>query len=253
MILAGARPSPAAFPRPRWRGLRMPTVALATLLVSTGFAAGMGAGASAALLVSSASSGGNVFTTGSWAPVSLYLHNDPTPPSGPTVAKTPLRMDEVNPTATVLYDYDMNVDTGPGRAVARGGSGPGEVDPLRYSAWRSPALTTARTLNGRASVTLWTAIPNFAGGRTGAIAVYLRDFDPASGGYTELGSLSRTTANWQKGSKGWIVFSGNITLTNRTVPAGHLLELKVEVPSTSPGSMWLAYDMVGLQSNIRLP
>lgn len=257
MIMAGtrlsARPSRLALPRPRRGHRRLPAAALAVLLVSVGFAAGMGAGASAALLVSSASSAGNVFTAGTWVPATYFLHNDPTPPTGPTVAKTPLKMDENAPTATVLYNYDTDVDSGPGRSVARGGSSPNEVDPLRYAAWRSPALTTALTLNGQVAVTLWTAIPNFRGGRTGAIAVYLRDLDPGSGGYVELGSLSRTTANWQKGSSGWIVFSGNIAVSNRTLPVGHVLEVKVEVPSTSQGSMWLAYDMVGLGSNIQLP
>lgn len=228
---------------------------LAVAVIVAGFAAGRGIGMSAALLVSSAQTGGNVLTAGTWVVPSLpwTLHNNPTPPVGNTTAQSNLAMDENPATATTLYNYDTNFDNRPGRRLLRFGSGPGETALSRYAAWRSPVLATARAIDGYVSILLWSAVANFRLNRAGSIVAYLRDLDPATSTYVEIGSATRTSSDWQAGQATWIPAGISIPVVGYTVPAGHRIELKVEVTSAAYTNMWIAYDTVSYASSILLP
>jgi hypothetical protein len=254
VTVAGSRPRPAARPSAGGWAARLALVALVAVLAPAGFLAGRGAGSSLALLVASASSGGNVLASGTWAlPVTWYLHNQPTPPNGPTVATEPLQMDDASPTVTTLYNYDLGVDAAPGRAIARGGSGPRETAIGSYVGWRSQKLTAARRIAGNVMVALWTATMNFRGGRTGSLTVYLRDVDAATGGAVEIGQTTLTVPNWQRGSSTWVLMVFDLAVAGVVVPAGHVIELKVEAGTASATTMWVAYDTTGYASSLTLP
>ena len=181
----------------------------------------------------------------------LYLHNDPTPPTGDTTFQAILPLDQNAPSATTLYNYD-NLDAFPGRLIEKGASGPTEADATKFQAWRTVPLTSDLTVGGGVvSVVLWTGIKDFNPGVPGSVTIFLRHFDGLS--YTEIGQGSRTVPDWQGGSSSWI--SRNITITgvNYTIPAGHQLEVKLIVDASSGDHMWIAYDTVSYDSRVELP
>ena len=248
---AGTRAGSLCGPRSRSRA----AVAVLTLaVIATAFSAGRGIGTSLALLVSSAQTGGNVLTAGTWYVPSVpwTLHNHPTPPMGDTVAQSMLGMDTTSPVATTLFNYDADADAAPGRQLQRRGSGATETIVARYAAWRSPALTTATTISGTALVTLWSGTQNFVAGK-GAIAAYVRDFNPSTGAYAEIASAIRTSVNWQNGSTTWVIVGISVPITSYTVPAGHQVELKLETSASSSSNMWIAYDTTRYASTFKLP
>ena len=51
----------------------------------------------------------------------LYLHNNPTPPTGNTRMQHPLPMDANAPTATTLFNYDRDRDSRAGRLIQKAG------------------------------------------------------------------------------------------------------------------------------------
>lgn len=66
----------------------------------------------------------------------LYLQNSPTPPTGDTNAQTALPLSTTDPTATTLYNYDLDYDAFPGRYIQKGASGVDEEDLTLYQNWR---------------------------------------------------------------------------------------------------------------------
>jgi hypothetical protein len=240
----------------RSRPFSRAAVALLTaVVIATAFVAGRGVGMSAALLVSSAQTGGNALTAGTWVVPSLTwaLHNNPTPPVGNTTAQSSMAMDANPAIATTLYNYDTNADSSPGRRLQKTGTGPGETVLARYAAWRSPVLTTARLINGSVSVLLFSAVQTFQLNRAGSIVAYLRDFNPANSTYVEISNATRTNSNWQGGQSTWVPAIIAIPVVAYTVPAGHRIELKVEATASAFTNMWIAYDTVGYASAITLP
>ncbi len=251
---AGDTAGPAVRRRPSPRR-RLAGAALVAVLLAVSFGAGRGIGSSAALFVSSAQTGGNVLTAGTWVvpSVTWYLHNRPTPPVGNTTAQGNLAMDENPAIAGTLYNYDTNADSSPGRRLQKTGTGPGDTTLARYANWRSPVLTTARVINGNVTVLLWSAVASFQLNRAGSIVAYLRDYNPATTTYAEIANVTRTNGNWQGGQSTWIPAAFSIAVSNYTVPAGHSVELKVEATASAFTNMWIAYDTTSYASTITLP
>jgi hypothetical protein len=230
-------------------------LALAAVLVAASFIAGRGVGSSLALLVSSARSDGDTFSAGTWVlpPVTWYLHNNPTPPSGNTAAQANLGMNTTIPTGPTLYNYDVGADTALGRRLQKSGSGPAETNLNRYASWLSPVLSGARAISGAATLSMWSAVQSFNTGRAGAVRAYLRDYDPATGAYVEIGNGTTTAANWQAGSNTWIPATVTIPVAGYTVRAGHRIEVKVMTTSSAYTNMWIAYDTQSYTSSLSLP
>ena len=221
------------------------------LLVLVGCALAMltaaGARTSLARFTGQASGAGGI-AAGYWV---YYLHNSPTPPVGNTSAVANLSATQTAPTAATLYNYDTNCDTRPGRGLTRTVTVPGLLTTCYYVDWRLPLEPSAVRLS-TLTVDVWAATNTNAANRTGVLILYLRDFNPTSGVYTEIGSAT-DSATYRTG-RTFVERQISIGLaTAYTLPAGHQLELKVEAPSTgSQADMMVAHDTTTCPSYLRL-
>ncbi len=145
-------------------------------------------------------------------------------------------MNTTAPTASTLYNYDTNRDASPGLVIQKGG----------LQVWRGPVLASDVTLKGNVTVNLWSAMKEFQQGKKGQVTVYLRDFDGSS--YTEIANVLVNDPDWQRGSSTWVLKSFVIGVGSYTLPAGHRLELKVIVESSSVDDLWFAYDTAAYPS-----
>ena len=194
--------------------------------------------------------GANTITAGTWA---YYLHNNPTPPTANTTAQYNLPMTPVVPSAIALCNYDTNNANRPGRGITRNNPpAPGLLTAYRYVNWRTPALSTALTLGTTVTVDIWSATNTTLANRTGSLIVYLRDYNPASGTYTEIANATLTTVYavglaWYESPIAVAVGAGS------PVAAGHMVEVKIESPTaTSQNNMLIAYDTTAYPSVARL-
>lgn len=209
-----------------------------------------GIGSAQAMFATSASAGVNSFTAGTWA---YYLHNDPTPPTADTTAQYNLTMTSTAPTATILRNYDTNRANRAGRGITRNNPpSAGLATALRYVNWRTPALAPALTLSGAVTVDIWSAVNAAAANRTGSLIVYLRDYNPATATYSEIANATRAAVY----AAGRTYYETPISVTVApayTLPAGHMVELKIESPTaTSQSNMLVAYDTTTYSSLMRV-
>ena len=179
-------------------------------------------------------------STGTADRATLYLHNDPTPPTGSTNAQQRLPMDNTTPTATTLDDYDADRDDFPGLLIKKGGSEDRYIFPDgNFQNWRYTAPAGGLVLSGNVEVTLFSAMKDFTTDKRGHIQVYLRDCTGNSCTTIASGSLDRRQWNDASGwSEDTILLSG----LSYTVAAGRQLELKIVVHDDSDDDMWFAYD-----------
>ena len=190
--------------------------------------------------------------SGSFTATTYYLHNNPTPPTGNTVAQANLSMNTTAPTATTLFNYDTNLDSAPGRLIQRGGSGAGETTLARYQNWRGPtAGLLGQNINATVTVEFWSAMPSFAQGTAGEVRVFLRDNDSVTGINLEIANTTISAADWQAGASGWVKKSASFTV-NHLLLVGHRLEVKLLVGSGANSDMLFAYDTTLYRSRVRL-
>jgi hypothetical protein len=157
-------------------------------------------------------------------------------------------MDPVMPTVPDLYNYDTDRDGSPGILIVKGGSGANEADPAKHQHWRTPAFPAAVTIEGTATVKLWSATKDFDFTKGGVISVYLRDCVGASCVGLIGGTLS--DPNWQGGSSSWMLKTLTLSVGTRTIAAGHSLEMVVVVEASSAADMWFAYDTNSRNSRV---
>jgi hypothetical protein len=215
--------------------------------------AGGGAGTALALFGDTEQVAATTSTASSFSATTYWLHNNPTPPTGNTNAQANLAMNTTAPSATTLFNYDVNQDSAAGRLVLQGGSGATEADLAQYQNWRGPtAPLFGQTINGTVTVEFWSAMRNFAPGTAGDIRVFLRNHDTVLGLGTEIANTTIASADWQGGRTGWVksvaTFNVNVTLL-----VGHQLEVKLIVGAGAADAMWLAYDTTLYRSRVRLP
>jgi hypothetical protein len=149
------------------------------------------------------------------------------------------------PQTSVLFNYDANYDSAPGRTIKKGGSGPDETDLARYQSWSTGPLGVDFTVQGTVQVELWGAVKDFATDKAGVVRVYLRDISGPSATIIGQGTtvFASTSGDWFQRGVG-------MSITPYTVPAGHELELKIIVASNSGDDMWFAYDTASYRSRI---
>jgi predicted ribosomally synthesized peptide with SipW-like signal peptide len=190
--------------------------------------------------------------SGSFSATTYYLHNNPTPPTGNTVAQANLSMNTTAPTATTLFNYDTNFDSAAGRRIQRGGSGAGETTLARYQNWRGPSAgLLGQNLNGTVTVEFWSAMPDFVQGTAGQVQVFLRDVDGVTGIALEIANTTISATDWQAGSSGWVKKSASFSV-NHLLLLGHRLEVKLLVGSGADDDMLFAYDTTLYRSRVRL-
>ena len=179
-----------------------------------------------------------------------FLHNDPTPPKGDTLAHPLLTIGTGLPAAVPLYDYDSDRDIDPGLTLLRSHSGLDETNPSKYQIWRTSPLVNPLPIVGNVLVDLWSSLtpPNLA--EVGIIVVYLRDFDGVD--YTEVGQGAIFMRDWQSGSAGLVERMSLIQDIDYTLPAGHQLEIRLIVDVASQQDMMFGYDTKDYPSLVNL-
>ena len=155
---------------------------------------------------------------------------------------TALPMDETTPTATTLFNYDFDRTFQPGLALRQSNLGVAETDPKKFQTWSKGPLTGDLTITEGVMVDFWAGTKNFVTGRSGEVSIFLRDFDPATSSYTEIGSLSVFEADWQAGSTTFVQKTIIAPDLSYTIVAGHELHVKAIVDKQSQADMWFAYD-----------
>jgi hypothetical protein len=182
----------------------------------------------------------------------LYLHNYPTPPSGDTNGTRALPMDTAAPTATTLYDYNVDVFSGrSGRYVHRGSAnGPGEAD-LRYMINWVFQVPQDMVLDGSATGGIWVTHKDGCV-HTGSFRLWLRTKHNAM---TDTGTLigSGTGAVPPGPDEPCWNLSGVSIPVSTTIPAGTWLELKLTVDDADRDAAMVAYDTISFASYLDLP
>ncbi len=178
----------------------------------------------------------------------VYLQNDPTPPTGDTVALFALTADNPAPTAVTLHNYDTDCDGRLGRTLTVGTGGVGEVATCFYANWRTGAYDVDTTLNGTVSVTIY-ARKSANGGASPTLHVFLRQYDPTTGTYTEVASGSSAVA--VQASQPFAAFTFSLAVSH-TFDAASMIELKLAATGTNR-NVDIAYDVVAYPSNVTLP
>ena len=161
-------------------------------------------------------------------------------------------MDGTAPTATSLFNYDINRDSAAGLLIEKGGTGFDETDLVKHQVWRTGPLAGGMAIAGDVSVDFWAAIKDYNQNVAGSVSIFLRDYDGV-GGHTEIGNGSISEADWQGGSGTFVQKTITVPGLSYTIPAGHELEAKVIVDDASGNDIWLAYDTASYLSVVRLP
>ena len=107
--------------------------------------------------------------------MTLYLHNNPTPPTADTDAQHPLPMDTTQGTATTLYNYDEDIDGEAGLFLPKSEERSSESDPTKYQEWRTASLASNYNIDGIIQGGLWFGMKDFSTDKTGIYRIYIRD------------------------------------------------------------------------------
>ena len=181
----------------------------------------------------------------------FYLHNNPSPPVGDTSRQAVLPLDETPASASVLYDYGAPANN-PGLLLKGTELGLAEATADKFQVWQTSALGSDLAVKGDILIDIWAGIRNFQASTSGAMTVYLRDFDGSS--YTEIANGSIFAEDWQKGSGTFIPQTIILPDVDYTVPSGHQLEARFIVDTIKASKdMWLAYDTTTYPTVIKLP
>ena len=181
-----------------------------------------------------------------------YLHNNPTPPTGNTASQAVLPIDGELPTALTLYNYDIDRDANPGLRLDKTNQGLLEPDTSKYQVWRSGVLASDLSITGTVLIDIFGAMENYVTALVGAVTVFLRDYDPGTGGHTEIIDGTVFARDWQEGAGDFVERMALVLGASYTVPAGHELEAWIVVEDQSGQAMWLAYDTDNRPSAIDL-
>jgi len=181
----------------------------------------------------------------------FYLHNNPTPPVDDTSRQPVLSIDNTGPSGSVLYKYGKP-DNNPGLLLQGTLLGLSEPNTDTYQVWQTAALTEPLTIEGDVLVDIWAGIRNFQANQSGAMTVYLRDYDGAI--YTEIANGSIFAEDWQQGSGTFVAQTIMIPDVSYTIPVGHQLEARIIADTIKASKdMWLAYDTTNYPTVIKLP
>jgi hypothetical protein len=190
-------------------------------------------------------------------PVSLYLHNDPTPPTKNTSARANLPLDGVAPTATRLYNYATNLDSNSGvkgRFIDKAPASEEQTitDLQKYQSWRTESLATDLAVNGPVELRIWAKMK--APGKNIRLRAFLRECT----GTSESSCTTFATLDMSALTNASSTAFTELTLTadgvSRTIDAGNRLQLRVvmrDVANADPA--YLAYDTADFLARLILP
>ena len=208
--------------------------AVVLIALVVGLAAARLPSGSLARLTATGSIAGSSLAAGSWV---LYLHNAPTPPTAATKAQFGLTMTTTTSTQATLQNYDSDCDSVAGRELLRGTALATESGLCKYANWRTSVYAAARPLKGTVTLRIWCRKTG-TGGTNPTLTAYLRDYNPATTTYVELGSAAGAVVT----NSGTAFAQLALTWTLSTsVAAGDQLELKLVAGGGSLDAN-LAYD-----------
>lgn len=186
--------------------------------------------------------------------ITLYLHNNPTPPVGDTTAQKAMAMNADQPTAETLFKYSTNYYTlFSGRFIDKKNISAGETSAQYMANWVYQVPQTA-TFTGTATVKLWVAAKGFACDKLLHIRVHLSE---KANGLTDTGTefASADGLLSPSGLFGECPFQ-LITISpsvSRTIATNQWIELKVSVRNASQDAGLFAYDTLTYKATIKLP
>ena len=184
---------------------------------------------------------------------SLYLHNNPTPPTGDTDSQLTLPLSFTTPTASTLFNYDQEREGLPGLQISKSDLGLGDPDPTKFQVWRTNALASDWLIKGDVLIDIWMGLKDFQLDKRGVTTLYLRDYDPDTSIYTEIDLGSLFDIDWQAGSGTWVKKTILVPGLSYTIPASHMLEVRLTVENQSADAMWVAYDTILQPSTMNFP
>lgn len=196
---------------------------------------------------------GNAANSFAYAGVVNYLHNDPTPPVGDTDSQAvlPLGAEWTAPTGAVLYNYDQDRNSNAGLHLSISG-GLGESDPSKYQIWSRKILGSALTLNGQATLTLWSSMKDFDIVKRGVLLAALLDCNGGGSVCVTIATGSLDFTPWNTAGPTWIERTLDFGAVNHTIAVGRTIRIKVVVGPLSDDDMWLAYDTSSYPSAFRI-
>jgi hypothetical protein len=208
-----------------------------------------GPGSSLALF-SGATTQAGAFSSGIWT---YYLHNNPTPPTANTTAQVNLTATTTASTAATLRRYDTNAGCAnrAGRGLIMAAADPNQASACYYVNWRLPVLAASLTLQGTLTVDIWSATNTGINGQTGALIVYVRDYNQTAGTYTEITNFTFSRAYT---ARTWIHTPITVPIAGTpTLLPGHQLEIKLEAPTPANAyNMLVAYDTTVYPAFVRV-
>ena len=181
----------------------------------------------------------------------LYFHNNPTPPTDDTARQAVLPLSTTVPSAENIFRYGTP-NNNPGLLLKGTELGLAETNPSKYQVWQTAILSSPLPIVGDVTIDIWSGIRQFQQNESGAMTLYLRDYDGAS--YTEIASGSVFGENWQGGSDSFVEKTILIFDVDYTVPENHQLEVRLVADTIKASkNMWFAYDTVSYPSVISIP
>jgi hypothetical protein len=185
--------------------------------------------------------------------VTLYLHNQATPPAGDTSAQKNMPMNVTAPTATRLHRYSTDLYAAyPGRLVEKTNTSSTQSSTKYMMNW-TYQVSTNTAFNGNAELRLWVALKDHKCDKTPNFKAYLREKSSATTD-TGIEFASASATSPPVGNEPCDFRLVTITLpVNRTITAGKWIELKVTVNESTGESALFAYDTTAHTSLLRLP
>ena len=153
------------------------------------------------------------------------------------------------PTDTTLDNFDPGRDTVTGLLLAKGGSGVNETDPVKYQLWVDTSGGTS--LDGQATLNLWSAIKGFDTSFGASVTAYLLDSNADGSSVTSIASATVSRADWDATDSGtWIEDTFDFGSVSYQLANDRYLGVKIIVDGTSQDDIWLAYDATANPSQL---
>ena len=157
--------------------------------------------------------------------------------------QTWLPMDRDVPPSADLFNYDTDRDNDLGLTIKRSKDGLQEDDRDKFQTWRSAILTGDLVIEEDSYIDFFAAMEDFEDDEDGEVHMFLRDRDPATGTYVEIGRGTIYEPEWHDVVTGEFVPKTIVIVdADYTVPVGHEIEIKVVVDDKAGEDMWFAFD-----------
>lgn len=163
-------------------------------------------------------------------------------------------MDSTAPTATTLYNYDVDREPQPepglGIKFGRKGGDFEEGTSNKFQNWTSEVFTDTATIDGRASLYIHLAADQFATSDLVILGAYLYDYDPGSASESLVIQRAITSIN---STAGWTEVAIHFRPTVYTLVPGHQLRLELQIDGDSTADGMVAYDTTTYQALLMVP